>query len=378
MFALPSTESGKQFEQLVAPRDRELVARTLASPEEATAVFSAVRADGNVFTAELLAMPAELPGGLATVIVLRDGGYREPSQISYVDLVDAATNLPNRGAFFQRLQAGLEAMRGSGPPSVVMLTEIRACDAPDIVPDVEVLRLVGARMRRCLRGTDMIARLGPAELGVFLPRVSARSDLTHLAARLLAEVTEETSAALRVNIGIAAYPDDAASADKLLARAGAALDEARRAGGGRFAFASAQEVPEQRLPAYVSWDARYQVGIEAIDGQHRELLELINKLGDGLRSGYDFEQLVESLRELVRYTEHHFATEERLMDELGARGDRHRAEHRRLLRSLMQYTLRLDAEGVSQSAAFLQDWLFRHIDEIDRPFASFLREHGVE
>ena len=129
-------------------------------------------------------------------------------------------------------------------------------------------------------------------------------------------------------------------------------------------------------PGRVQWSARYEVGIEVIDGQHRHLLELINRLQQELDTGNDLELLVESLRELVRYTEHHFATEERLMDEVGASAERHRGEHRRLLESLMRFTVKLDSKTVSESSHFLQDWLFRHIDEVDRPFGALLRTRG--
>jgi len=124
------------------------------------------------------------------------------------------------------------------------------------------------------------------------------------------------------------------------------------------------------------WSTRYEVGIEVIDGQHRHLLDLINRLQDALGRGADLEELVASLRELVRYTEHHFATEERLMDEVGASAERHRGEHQHLLEGLMRFTTRLDATSVSDSSHFLQDWLFRHIDEVDRPFGALLRSRG--
>jgi len=129
-------------------------------------------------------------------------------------------------------------------------------------------------------------------------------------------------------------------------------------------------------PRRVQWSARYEVGIDVIDGQHRHLLELINRLQQELDAGNDLEPLVESLRELVRYTEHHFATEERLMDEVGASAERHRGEHQRLLESLMRFTAKLDSDTVSESSHFLQDWLFRHIDEVDRPFGALLRSRG--
>jgi hemerythrin-like metal-binding protein/PAS domain S-box-containing protein len=134
--------------------------------------------------------------------------------------------------------------------------------------------------------------------------------------------------------------------------------------------------PAGTPPVRVQWGPRFEVGIDVIDGQHRHLLELINRLQDALSAGSELEQLVESLRQLVRYTEHHFATEERLMDEVGATAERHRGEHRHLLEGLMRFTVKLDTTSVSESSHFLQDWLFRHIDEVDRPFGALLRSRG--
>ena len=379
MFALPEGATGTPFAELVAPEDRERVAQALASPDEASVAFRAMRADASLFEAELSSVRAALPDGPATVIALSDltERGRAARPLSYLALVDPVSGLPNQRAFLARLQATLGAARRVDRPSVAMLVAIEESGELDPEARGASLRALSARLRQCLRETDTIARLGQTELGVLLPRVDELAHAALPAARMLAALTRPAAPdapGWRASIGIACYPADAGSADLLLERARAALAEALRGGGNRFAFA--MPVAAAAAPAYLPWNPRYAVGVEVMDGQHRELLECINRLGDGLRSGRDFDELVEALRELVRYTEHHFATEERLMDELGARAERHRGEHRRLLDSLMRFTLRLDAEGVSQSAAFLQDWLFRHIDEVDRPFAAFLRSHG--
>jgi hemerythrin-like metal-binding protein len=131
-----------------------------------------------------------------------------------------------------------------------------------------------------------------------------------------------------------------------------------------------------RSPA-IAWSRRYAVGIGVIDGQHREMLQLVNKVLAGRRAKRDPEDLVEVLRELVRCTEHHFATEERLMDEAGARAARHRAEHRKLLERLERYTDRLDDKTLVDAPRFLRQWLLAHIEAVDRPFAALLHKHGV-
>lgn len=127
----------------------------------------------------------------------------------------------------------------------------------------------------------------------------------------------------------------------------------------------------------IEWSEHYEVGVAVIDGQHREMLEIVNRLLEGLRGGRDAGELVETLRELVRCAEHNVATEERLMQEHGLAVAHHAEEHRRLLEAIRHFDLRLDPGGLADSASWLREWLLGHIDEDDRPFAELLRSRGV-
>ena len=127
----------------------------------------------------------------------------------------------------------------------------------------------------------------------------------------------------------------------------------------------------------IKWSEHYEVGVAAIDGQHREMFDITNRLLVGLRDGRDAGELVETLRELVRCTEHNVATEERLMQEHGLAPAHHAEEHRRLLEAIRRFDLRLDPSGLAESTRWLREWLLGHIDEDDRPFAELLRSRGV-
>ena len=127
----------------------------------------------------------------------------------------------------------------------------------------------------------------------------------------------------------------------------------------------------------IKWSEHYEVGVAVIDGQHREMFDITNRLLVGLRDGRDAGELVETLRELVRCTEHNVATEERLMQEHGLALGHHQEEHQRLLEAIRRFDLPLDAGGLGATARFLREWLLGHIDEDDRPFAEQLRARGV-
>ena len=127
----------------------------------------------------------------------------------------------------------------------------------------------------------------------------------------------------------------------------------------------------------IEWSPRFEVGIRFMDGQHRQMLDLVNQVIEGEDQGMALEDLIAVLRDLVRLTEHHFRAEEMRMVELGADAEQHRSEHRDLIESLRFFTDRLDADKVGMCSVFLRDWLLRHIESTDRPFAAFLRAHGV-
>lgn len=127
----------------------------------------------------------------------------------------------------------------------------------------------------------------------------------------------------------------------------------------------------------IPWLEHYAVGVAVIDGQHREMLELVNRLLAGLGEGREAGELVETLRELVRATEHNIATEERLMQEHGLAPAHHADAHTRLLEAIRRFDLRLDPDGLAGSASWLREWLLGHIEEDDRPLAELLRARGV-
>jgi diguanylate cyclase (GGDEF)-like protein len=94
------------------------------------------------------------------------------------------------------------------------------------------LQAVALRMKRQLRGVDMLARLGGDEFAVLLPQVRNRARVEEIALRL--EHCFDEPFAIEghtlhgsASIGIALYPEDATTADSLLSAADAAMYRAK-------------------------------------------------------------------------------------------------------------------------------------------------------
>ncbi|MCL6546406.1 MAG: hemerythrin domain-containing protein [Bryobacteraceae bacterium] len=69
--------------------------------------------------------------------------------------------------------------------------------------------------------------------------------------------------------------------------------------------------------AFLDWQEAYSVKVPELDQQHQRLVGMLNRLHDALRAGGDPAVAQKVVEELVLYTQHHFAAEERLMETSG-------------------------------------------------------------
>jgi diguanylate cyclase (GGDEF)-like protein len=113
------------------------------------------------------------------------------------------------------------------------------------------LQEVALRMKRQLRGGDMLARLGGDEFAALLPRVRSRARVEEIAQRLERcfdepFVIEEHRLRGSASIGIALYPEDGATKDELLSAADAAMYAVKTARHEIGTEQAAHEVPLHR------------------------------------------------------------------------------------------------------------------------------------
>jgi diguanylate cyclase (GGDEF)-like protein/PAS domain S-box-containing protein len=105
------------------------------------------------------------------------------------------------------------------------------------------LRIAAKRMRGCVRGEDMVARMGGDEFVVIQHLSNGRSDATALAKRLIATIDQpfligDATHTIGACVGISFLEPDDADVKTLLERADVALYRAKREGRNRLMFAS--------------------------------------------------------------------------------------------------------------------------------------------
>jgi len=126
------------------------------------------------------------------------------------------------------------------------------------------------------------------------------------------------------------------------------------------------------------WDDRYSLRIPLVDGQHKQLVRLVNGLHDACRAGSSNaeEAFRASVGEIVNYVKKHFHTEERIMERIGYPGlAEHRYEHRQFVARFL-LDVRHFEEGrpfVARGfATFLRDWILSHIACTDKIMGAYV------
>jgi len=126
----------------------------------------------------------------------------------------------------------------------------------------------------------------------------------------------------------------------------------------------------------IEWSDDLSVGVDVLDGHHKQLIHLMNRLYEVLRSN-DEAVVGQVLGELIRYTYYHFGEEERLMEVRGYPDlDAHRQSHKVIAEHVREMEAEYDSNPRSVIAAelfeFLSDWLIHHIRVEDSRYAPVL------
>jgi diguanylate cyclase (GGDEF)-like protein len=156
------------------------------------------------------------------------------------------TGLLNRKAFYHKLsQCILKASSSKDQLLAVLFLDL---DGFKVINDSYghemgdwLLNQVGQRLRRCLRGDDMLARFGGDEFCIILNHAANRPKVKMVATRILKSISDpyiRDGISMRVgaSIGISIYSLGMDDSEILLKEADAAMYAVKQSGKGRFCF----------------------------------------------------------------------------------------------------------------------------------------------
>lgn len=163
---------------------------------------------------------------------------------------DYLTGLPNRVMLYERLDRALARHHRFGQTVALLYLDLDRFkpindDLGHHVGDAVLVEL-SDRIHAAVRDTDTPARIGGDEFAVLVEGFEGPDLLERVARRLIETISqpvrvEDMTVRVGVSIGIVAADASSVDADSLLARADAAMYEAKGSGRGRFVFAAGSE-----------------------------------------------------------------------------------------------------------------------------------------
>lgn len=144
------------------------------------------------------------------------------------------------------------------------------------------------------------------------------------------------------------------------------------------------------MSACAQWNDDYNLGIKAIDEQHKKLFGMINKLCSALEQDGDRRTFMgkgaqdsvteEILAEMTDYASTHFFLEEKYFEEFDYDKAEHMAQHElfRYKTNALKQDLKNGKETVAmETLAYLSNWFVEHILHYDRDYVECFHQHGL-
>ena len=128
---------------------------------------------------------------------------------------------------------------------------------------------------------------------------------------------------------------------------------------------------------YKDWSSDFEIGIGAIDDDHKNLFDLIRQLGDQISQGRGPGRISATINALMLYVDEHFEREERFMLRAGYPDfDAHKKQHNMFRDSVVAlqsfHTENPEDVDAQKIVLFLEEWLLHHILEIDVQYKPYL------
>lgn len=245
---------GRSFAELLAePSDSAQLMQTLLDSTAETSLETQLRnRSGNTIPVELSsAWMKTTDGGREVVCMAHNLSSRREAEATICQLAyfDSLTGLPNRILLHDRLNHALiRAQRENTLLALLYLDLDRFKDINDTLGHGNgdlFLQTVAQRLQGCCRKSDTLARMGGDEFVVLLGNVKDESGAAfvaeHLRALLAPAICLEGQEVFPTSsIGIALYPHDGESGEKLLKHAEMAMYSAKQRGKNTFRFFSAE------------------------------------------------------------------------------------------------------------------------------------------
>ncbi len=131
---------------------------------------------------------------------------------------------------------------------------------------------------------------------------------------------------------------------------------------------------------FIPWNEKYEIGIDELDRQHRDLVGQANELHKALSKSANKEQIKSAIRGMEEFVRVHFADEEWIMEmcQYPAREEHYRS-HELMKKEATDFLEALEKDRIpapNQVLDTLRDWILEHIGKEDSEFGRFLKSEA--
>lgn len=132
----------------------------------------------------------------------------------------------------------------------------------------------------------------------------------------------------------------------------------------------------------MTWNESLSVKVQAMDDQHKKLIELINDFYENIQKKSNNENISKLISGMKQYTIMHFNAEEAIMKRNGYPNfEEHKKEHELFIAKVNAIEEKFNSGTLMVSfeiTGFLKDWLRNHIQGTDKKYSDFLNRAGVK
>lgn len=313
---------------------------------------------------------------------------------------DGLTKISNRRHFDAMLAYECNRHTRSGAALSLIMLDIdffkNFNDTYGHVQGDECLQIVAHTVAQCLnRPTDMAARYGGEEFVCLLPETDilgavslAESIRKAVMQRGIAHAGSQVASVVTVSIGVVAcHCAESTTPEQIVQLADEQLYQAKHAGRNCVKFAAdgeglhIQSHASSSWGLKVVWNSDYSSGNAHIDGQHMELVSIVNNLLEYAIAEEAAPDLHLRFKDVYHIVEKHFADEEEILLSSGyPDAQEHVARHKELLQKCSGL-LGPDAASPVSSVQMLQciihDLVLNHMVREDGKYFAFLKTEGA-
>ncbi len=131
----------------------------------------------------------------------------------------------------------------------------------------------------------------------------------------------------------------------------------------------------------IIWSNAYSVGVPSIDEQHKNIIQIINRLIVASNTSSKTESVPEVLAEMLKYAKEHLAYEELLLQKHGYPDfENHKSKHVAYVENIVKFSTEAISEQQSDSKkllAYLHKWWTNHILHEDMQYSEYLQKKNI-